>query len=88
MLYLFKKIKKNTWRCHYSRLVYQKSWWYNLQFLRYSVWQTEIGNYGSFLPFHLPFPKNQKNQDFEHMKKIAGDFIILRKCTKNHNHIR
>ena len=28
-------------------LVYQKSWWYDLQFLRYRVCQTEIGNYGS-----------------------------------------
>ena len=24
--------------------MYQKFWWYDLQFLRYSVWQTEISN--------------------------------------------
>ena len=36
-------------------LVYQKSSWYDLWFLRYRVWQTEIGNYGSFFPFY-PFP--------------------------------
>ena len=36
-------------------LVYQKSWWYDLQFLRYRVWQTEIGNYRSFFPL-LPIP--------------------------------
>ena len=38
-------------------LVYQKSWWYDLQFLRYRVWQTEIGNYRSFSPLlPTPFP--------------------------------
>ena len=30
--------------------------------------------------------KNPKNQNFEKMKKIAGDIIILHMCTKNHNH--
>ena len=36
--------------------VYQNSSWYDLQFLRYRVWQTEIGNYGSFFDFfsHTP----------------------------------
>ena len=29
-----KKIKKNYWRYHYFTPVYQKSWWYDLQFLR------------------------------------------------------
>ena len=42
----------------------QISWRYNLQFLRYRVWQTEIGigNYGSFfslLPHPLKTPKNR-----------------------------
>ena len=64
-----KKIKKNTWRCHYFANVYQKPWWCNLQFLRYRVWQTEIGNYGSLF--------NLKNQNFQRMKKIAGDIILL-----------
>ena len=71
-------------------LMYQKSWWNDLQLLRYKVWQTEIGNYGSFFallppPRPLP-PKNPKNQNFEKMKKIAGDTIILQKCIKNRNH--
>ena len=30
----FLKKKKNTWRCHYFTIVYQKSWWYDLQLLR------------------------------------------------------
>ena len=41
----------------------QKSWWYNLRFLRYRVWPTEIGNYGSFFALlpHPPTPtSNQK----------------------------
>ena len=80
-----KKIKKNTWRYHYFISVHQQTSWYDLQFLRYRVWQTEIGKYGSFFP--LP-PKSQKNQNFEKMKNIAGDIIILYKCTKNHNHMR
>ena len=29
---------------------------------------------------------DSKNQNFEKMKKIAGDIIILHICTKNHNH--
>ena len=33
--------------------------------------------------------KNLKNQNFEKMKKkIAGDIIILHRCTKKHNHMR
>ena len=47
MLYFSKKVKKNTWRYHYFTPVYQNSWWYDLQFLGYRVWQTEIGNHGS-----------------------------------------
>ena len=41
-------IKKNAWMYHYFTPVYQKSWWYDQQFLRYLFWQTEIGNYVSF----------------------------------------
>ena len=79
------KIKKNTWRYHYFIHVYQHSSWYDLQFLTYRVWQTEICNYGSF--FALP-PKNQKNLNFEKIYKITGDIIILHKCTKNHNNMK
>ena len=32
--------------------------------------------------------KNPKNQNFENMKKITGEVIILYTCTKNHNHTR
>ena len=48
-----KKIKKKMWRYHYFTSAYQKSWWYDLQFLRYRVWQTKIGNFRSFFALLL-----------------------------------
>ena len=36
------------------------------------------------LPFYLP--NNQENQNFEKMKKILIDIIILHTCTINENH--
>ena len=79
----FKKIKKNT--CNFT-LMYRKYWWYDLQFLRYRVWQTEIGHYGSFFALLHPSLKTQKIRILK--KKIAGDIIILHMCTKNHNYMR
>ena len=38
-------------------------------------------HFGQFFA-HLPL-KNQKNQNFEKMKKLPEDIIILHKCTKN-----
>ena len=49
------------------------------------MYQTEIGNYGSFSAL-LSSPLNPKNQNLKKMKKIAGDIIILHKRTKIHNH--
>ena len=46
---------------------------------RYRVRQTEIGNYGSVFDLYPEF--SRKNQNFEKMKKIAGDVIILHSCT-------
>ena len=48
----FEKIKKNTWRFHYITLVYQKSW-YDLQLMRYGVWQIKLAMLGHFFPFVL-----------------------------------
>ena len=84
MLYFFKKIMKNTYIYHYFGPLCQKSW-YDHQFLRYRVWQTEIGNYGSF--FAPSFLKTQKIRILEKWK-IAGDIIILYMCTENHNPVR
>ena len=70
-----KVIKTNTWKYHYFTTVYQKSWWFDLQFLRYWAWKTEIGNFGSFFAFFFPPPqkkkkKKLKNQNFQKMKKM------------------
>ena len=42
VLYFLKKIKKKPWRYHYFTPGYQISWWYNLWFMRYGVWQTRM----------------------------------------------
>ena len=39
---------------------------------------------GHLLPFYSP--KNTKNQNFEKIKKIPGDIIILLMCIKNQSH--
>ena len=64
--------------------MYQKSW-YDLQFLRYRVWQTEIGDYKSF--FAPPLLKSQKSRILKKWKKILeiSSFYV---CTKNHNQMR
>ena len=69
-------IMKNNWNYDSFTPVYQKSWLHDLQFLRLRAWQTEIGNFRSFLPFYPS--KNQKH---------ARDIIILQMCTKNHDHM-
>ena len=59
-----KKKKKNNWIYHCFTPAYQKSWWYDLQFLRYRMWQTEIGYYGSFFAIFYYPPNNAENQIF------------------------
>ena len=44
-----------------------------------------FGHFGEFFA-HLP-PKNLKSQNFEKMKKLPGDSIILQKCIKNQDHM-
>ena len=55
----------------------------------YGSWDMEhdrknFGHLGTFLPFYPP--NNLKNQNFEKMKKLAGD-IILHRCNINDNHM-
>ena len=45
-----------------------KTWWCDLQFLRYRVWQTEIGNYGSFFALLHPPPPKKKMQKIKILK--------------------
>ena len=86
MLYL--KKKKNTWRNHYLHLCTKI-----LHDMIYSAGDIEFDKLklvimGHFLTFFPTPPKNQNIWNFEKMKKLAGDIIILRKCTKNHDHMR
>ena len=81
-----KKNEKNTWRCYQFKHVYNKWQSYDVWFLRYGAWQTElIVIFDCFLPFYPP--NNPKNQNFEKLKKAPGDIIILHKCAKNHDHM-
>ena len=81
-----KKRKKNCWRYHHFRHVYQKPQLYEVQFLRYRVRQFFFVILGHFLPFTpLPSPNNPGNQNFEKMKKAFGDVIILNLCSKKHD---
>ena len=66
----------------------QTSRWYDLQFLRYRVWQTEIGNYGWFLPFYPHPPKHPKNQNFEKIKKKLLEVSSFYKCEPKTSHVR
>ena len=52
------------------------------------IWSATEGNFGHFGQFFaLLGGNNPKNQNFEKMKKVPGDIIILHKCTKNHDHM-
>ena len=82
----FEKMNKNTWRYFHFTKVYHKWQSYDLCFLRYGVQQTEFfAILDRFLPFYPS--NNQKIQNFEKMKKIPGDVIILHSCIINDNHM-
>ena len=82
----FWKNEKNSWRYYHFIHVYQKWQSYDVWFLRYWAQRTEFFvNLDHFLHFY-PL-NNLKNQNFEKMKKIPGDIIILHKCTLNGNHM-
>ena len=75
-----KKIKKSTWRYYYFTPVYQKPWWYDLQFLRYWVWMTEIGNYGLFFAIHRKNPpwKIRILRKWENLTEISFYTCVLK----------
>ena len=56
----------------------------------YGFWDMEHHR-DNFLPFWTIFallpPNNPENQNFEKMKKMPGDIIILHLCTINDNHM-
>ena len=65
---------------------YKHTWKsYDVWFLRYGMQQTEIFVIlDHLLPFHLP--NNPKNQNFEKMKNLPKDIVILHRCNINDNH--
>ena len=83
VVFLEKKIKKNTWRYHYFTPVYQKSWQYDLQFLTYI--QCDRLKLVIMVPLSL---KTKKIRILKIWKTIAGNILILHKCIKNHNQIK
>ena len=67
ILHFLNKIKKNVWRYYYFTPVCQKSWWYNLQFLKDRASQTETGNFRSSVALLLP--KKIQNTKFWNNEK-------------------
>ena len=59
---------------------------YNIWFLKYNTQQTKVFDImGHFLSFHSP--DDLENQNFEKLKKLPGDIIILHMCNINDNHM-
>ena len=81
---ILKKWKKHCWRYHHFKHVYQKPESYEVQFLRYGVWQIFFVVLGHFLPFYPPPPNKSENEIFE--KSICWCHI-LNLCNKKHNHM-
>ena len=89
VVFFLKKIKKtlgdfiilNMCTKNFDDMIYSSY----ISMLRYSVWQTEIGNYGPFFAV-LP-PKTRKISILKKWKKSPKDIILLHKCTKNHDHM-
>ena len=70
--------------------MYQTSWRYDPQFLRYRVRQTQIGIYGSFFTLLTPPLKKKKKKPwkikFQKSEKVLEISSFYTVCTKNHNH--
>ena len=66
----FWKTEKSIWRCHHFTHVFQKSWSYDVCFLRYGAQQAEF--LGHFLPLYPT--NNLKNQNFEKIKKTPVNY--------------
>ena len=81
---IFKKWKK-TWRYYHLKQVHHKWQSYDVCFLRYCAWQTEFFVIlDQFLPF---YPPNNPRNNFEKLKKMPRDVIILHMCTINVNYM-
>ena len=81
---ILKKWKKHCWRYHHFKHVYQKPQSYEVQFLRYGVWQIFFVILDHFLPFYPPPPNKSENKSFE---KSICRCHILNLCNTNHYHM-
>ena len=82
---ILKKWKKHCWRYHHFKHVYQKPQSYEVQFLRYGVWQIFFVILDHFLPFYpSPPPNKSGNKSFE---KSICRCHSLNLCNKNHYHM-
>ena len=78
--------ENNTWRYYHFTRVYHKWQSYDVWFLRYKAWRTEFFIIlDQFLPFYSPM--DPENQNFENMRIMPGDIVILHMFTKNHDHM-
>ena len=65
----WRKKKKKAWRYHFTH-VYHKWRSYEVWFLRYGAYQTELLSFWTvFALLPPPLPNNLKNQNFENWKK-------------------
>ena len=87
----FWKNEKKPWTYYYFTYVYQKLWSDDVRFLRYSAWRIWLffilDHFCLFTsPPNPPPPNNSpKNQNFEKMKILFGDIILLHLCTNNYD---
>ena len=74
---------KNTWRHYHFTNINDSDMMYGS-----SDMECNGQNFLSFWTVFCPFtPNNPKNQDFEKMKKLSGNIIILHRCNVNDNHM-
>ena len=82
----FRKNEKNAWKCYHFTQGCQKWQSYDAWFLKYKACQTEffviLDRFLHFLPHNNP-----TNQNFEKLKQLNEDIIILHKCNKNNYHM-
>ena len=81
------KIKKKMEKTPKISSFYKHKWQsYDVWFLRYGVqWAEFFVILDYFLPFYPP--NNPKNQNFENMKKLPGDIILLHMRNIDDNHM-
>ena len=77
-------IEKNAYRYYNFTHLHHKWQWY-VWFLRYGAQQTFSCHYGPF--FALLLPMSPENQNFEKMKKVPEDIIILQISIINDSHM-